>query len=79
MQRLITSKEFSDLRRCSERTTQRERERDNGCPYVRIGRRIYYRPEDVEAFISAHVRGSNTVLPAGSRSRSMTRGCTSKQ
>src|SRR5258708_2055620 len=56
IERLLTPKEYADIRRCSIRTTERERERCDGCPYVQMGRRIYYRREDVEQFISAHVR-----------------------
>jgi hypothetical protein len=63
MQRLLTQKEYADMRRCSVRTTERERETGNGCPYVRMGRRIYYRPEDVQQFITAHVRGSDKKSP----------------
>jgi hypothetical protein len=59
MQPFLTEKEYAGIRRCSVRTTERERETGVGCPYVRMGRRIYYRPEDVQQFIAAHVRGSH--------------------
>jgi hypothetical protein len=73
--KLLTQKEYTDIRGCSIRTAERERETGDGCPYVRLGRRIYYRREDVERFINAHVRGTGqvdqveAVAPAPSRRR----------
>jgi hypothetical protein len=61
---LWTSREYAGYRRCSQRTVDRERERGDGCPYVRIGARIYYRPCDVERFIAAHVCGSDRASTA---------------
>ena len=55
--RLLTSRQRAEMEQRSVRTFERERERGNGCPYVQLGRRIYYRPEDVEKFIAAHVCG----------------------
>jgi hypothetical protein len=52
---LLTARECADYRRCSLRTLDRERELGNGCPYVRIGGRIYYRRGDVDQFIADHV------------------------
>jgi hypothetical protein len=65
LNKLLTQKEYADIRRCSVRTAERERESGDGCPYVRLGRRIYYRREDVERFISAHVRGIKQNTPRG--------------
>jgi Helix-turn-helix domain len=56
---LLTAKECADYRRCSLRTLDRERELGNGCPYVRIGGRIYYRRRDVDQFIAAHLCGGS--------------------
>jgi hypothetical protein len=65
IRRLLTSKDRAEIERRSVRTIERERERGDGCPYVRLGRRIYYRPEDVQQFIAAHVRGFHKKsLPA---------------
>jgi len=61
---LWTPRECADYRRCSVRTLDRERELGNGCPYVRIGARIYYRRGDVERFIDAHVCGCDRQNPA---------------
>jgi hypothetical protein len=61
---LWTSRECAAYRRCSQRTLDRERERGDGCPYVRIGARIYYRASDVEEFILAHVCGGKCASAA---------------
>jgi hypothetical protein len=61
---LWTSRECAEYRRCSLRTLDRERERGDGCPYIRIGARIYYRPSDVEGFIAAHVCGGKRASAA---------------
>jgi hypothetical protein len=54
---LLTPKECSAYRRCSLRKLDRERADGRGCPYVRIDGRIFYRRQDVDRFIAAHVRG----------------------
>jgi hypothetical protein len=56
---LLTARECADYRRCSLRTLDRERELGTGCPYVRVGSRIYYRRGDVDQFIAAHVCGGD--------------------
>jgi hypothetical protein len=57
MSDLMTAREAADYRRCSLRTLDREREDRRGPPYVRIGSRIYYRRDDVDYFIAAHLCG----------------------
>ena len=56
---LLTPRECASYRRCSLRTLDRERDHGNGCPYVRIGGRIYYRRCDVEQFIADHICGGD--------------------
>jgi hypothetical protein len=56
MQKLFLPREYADLRRCSSKTLERERASGTGCPYVVIGRRIYYRLEDIDAFHASRVR-----------------------
>lgn len=36
-------------------TLQKDRLRGDGCPFVKIGRLVRYRPEDVRAYIAARV------------------------
>jgi hypothetical protein len=63
MKRLYSNAEYAGIRQCSIKTPERERAAGTGCPYVQIGRRIYYREEDIEAFLAARVRNS-TSQPA---------------
>jgi len=58
--RLLTTKERAARERRSERTIQRERAAGTGCPYVKIGRLVLYREDDVDAFIKAHLRRSTS-------------------
>jgi hypothetical protein len=60
VQPLWSSKEYAAATGRSERTVERERERGDGCPYLRLGRLIFYRPEDVENYIAANLRGANS-------------------
>jgi hypothetical protein len=54
---LLTSDEYADLRNQSRRTVDRERAEGRGCPYVRLGSRIFYRRRDIDRYIEAQVRG----------------------
>jgi hypothetical protein len=69
IRQLLTSKQRAEIEQRSVRSIERERERGDGCPYVQLGRRIYYRPEDVERFIAAHVRGSEKAFVAPQQPR----------
>ena len=61
MKKLYTAKEYCrDIRRCSPKTAERERIAGNGPPFVLIGRRIYYREEDIEEFVASRVRNSTS-------------------
>jgi hypothetical protein len=63
-----TSRECATYRRCSLRTLDRERERGDGCPYIRVGERIFYRRGDVERFIEEHVCGDRAAEPLSASS-----------
>jgi excisionase family DNA binding protein len=68
---LLTVAEAAQFLRCSLRTLDRERAEGRGCAYVRIGRRIRYRRADVQAFVTAHLRGgARGALPGSKQSRS---------
>ena len=54
---LLTTQEYARATRRSQRTIERERETGEGCPFVRLGRRVLYRRSDIEGYIAAHVRG----------------------
>lgn len=74
---LLTAAEYARLRRCSLRTLDRERANRRGCPYVRLGGRVFYRLGDIQLYIETLVRrhgGSEqlgvTPVPSNSRVRS---------
>jgi hypothetical protein len=52
---LLTSTEYARLRRCSLRTLDRERANRSGCPYVRLGGRLFYRRSDIDRFIETRI------------------------
>lgn len=52
--RLLTPHEYARQRRCSIRTTERERADGTGCPFIRIGSRIFYLQADIDQFVDAH-------------------------
>jgi hypothetical protein len=52
---LLTEHETAELRRCSTRKLQRDRAEGRGCPYVRIDGRVFYRRQDLDHYIAAHV------------------------
>jgi hypothetical protein len=56
---LLTSNEYAEYRRCSPRTVDRERAEGRGCPYVRLGSRIFYRRADIERYLEAQVQGGD--------------------
>jgi hypothetical protein len=55
MQTLLNQREAAAALRLSERTLERYRVTGEGPPFVRTGKRIAYRPEDLSAWVSAHV------------------------
>ena len=59
---LLTQPEYADIRRCSERTIERERSSGTGCPYVKISRSVRYRRRDILNFIEKHVRHSTSEM-----------------
>lgn len=52
---LWTEQECADHRRSTVSTLQKERHRGDGPPYVKMGRLVRYRPEDVRAWIAARI------------------------
>jgi excisionase family DNA binding protein len=59
---LLTQREAAMALRISERTLERWRCRGGTLPFVKAGRRVLYRPADIEAFISARIRTSTSDL-----------------
>lgn len=57
---LLTPREYARIRRCSERTIERERTSGRGCRYIKIGRGVRYRRGDILDFIDQHARQSTS-------------------
>ena len=49
---LLTQPETAEVTRLSERTLERHRLAGTGPAFVRLGRRVFYRREDLEAWIA---------------------------
>ncbi|WP_136644660.1 AlpA family transcriptional regulator [Tabrizicola sp. YIM 78059] len=60
LQDLLTESEYAAARGVSVRTVQRERALRIGPAFIKLGKRIYYRPEAVDAWILSQER-----TPAG--------------
>lgn len=55
MEPLWTEQQYAEYRDCSVSTVQKERVYGGGCPYVKLGRQVRYRPEDARAWIADRV------------------------
>lgn len=60
MEPLWNEDQYARVRGFSVSTAQKERHRGDGPPYVKIGRLVRYRPEDVRAFVADHVVSSTS-------------------
>ena len=60
MQTLLTQREAAHLLRCSQRTLERLRVSGAGPTYVKAGRLVRYRDQDLEKWIACRVVGSTS-------------------
>lgn len=62
MGKLITEKEAAELLGCSVHKLRRDRWAGGGVPFVKLadGGSVRYRPEDIEAFVTARLRRSTS-------------------
>jgi len=60
MQKLLNEKQVSALTGRAVPTLQKDRLKGTGLRFVRLGRLIRYRPEDVEAWIEQNLRESTS-------------------
>ena len=58
---LLTEKDVAGITKRSVASVRRDRLLRQGCPYVKLGALVRYRPEDVRAYISRNIQ---TVTPA---------------
>jgi excisionase family DNA binding protein len=61
---LLTQQEAAEATRLSPRTLERHRLAGTGPKFVRLGRRVLYRREDVEAWIASNICRSNSEADA---------------
>ena len=61
---LWDEKQCAAYRACAVSSLQKERGRGDGCPYVKQGRLVRYRPEDVRQWIAARVVQSTSQVAA---------------
>lgn len=61
---LLTTPEAADYLRIKPATMEQNRWNGTGCRFVKIGRNVRYRLEDLDAFINERVYGSTTEATA---------------
>jgi len=66
---LMNENEAALLRGQTVHTLRAERIRGDGCPYVKLGRSVRYRRDDVAKFIASRVVKSTTQADAMKRER----------
>jgi predicted DNA-binding transcriptional regulator AlpA len=64
MPQLLNQREAADLCRLSPRTLERWRCRGGGPVYRKLGRRVLYRPADIDAWIASRLRHSTSDMGA---------------
>jgi hypothetical protein len=53
---LIDEREYARIRNCSVGTIRRERALGTGCPYIKIGAQVRYRPSSIREFLERSTR-----------------------
>ena len=56
LESLLTEREYASITKRSVASVRRDRLLKQGCPYVKLGALVRYRPADVKAHIEAHLR-----------------------
>ncbi len=55
---LLTTVEYAEIRGCSPRTIEHERQQGTGCRFLKINGQVRYRQEDIDGFLAAAERVS---------------------
>ena len=58
IERLLDEREYAAITGRSIASARRDRLLGKGCPYVKLGFLVRYRPSDVRAYIAKNVRGT---------------------
>ena len=56
LETLLTEHEYARITKRSVASVRRDRLLGQGCPYVKLGALVRYRPEDVRAFLECSLR-----------------------
>ena len=66
LETLLTEHEYSHITKRSVASVRRDRLLRQGCPYVKLGALVRYRPADVRAHIERYLRSPRVAeLPGG--------------
>jgi len=68
LETLLTEHEYARITKRSVASVRRDRLLRQGCPYVKLGALVRYRPEDVRAHIERHLRSPKVVKQPGGAS-----------
>ena len=56
LETLLTEHEYADITKRSVASVRRDRLLKQGCPYVKLGALVRYRPEDVRTYLERSLR-----------------------
>jgi hypothetical protein len=59
LESLLTEQEYARLTKRSVASVRRDRQLRKGCPYVKLGALVRYRPADVKAHLEHHLHRPN--------------------
>jgi len=68
LETLLTEHEYAHITKRSVASVRRDRLLRLGCPYVKLGALVRYRPEDVRAHIERNVRKPKATVHLGEAS-----------
>ncbi len=57
LEALLTEQEYARITKRSVASVRRDRQMKQGCPYVKLGALVRYRPEDVRMHLERSLRG----------------------
>jgi hypothetical protein len=63
LETLLTEREVASITKRSVASVRRDRLLRQGCPYVKLGALVRYRPDDVRAYIERNLQTPEQVPP----------------
>jgi hypothetical protein len=64
LETLLTEQEYARITKRSVASVRRDRLLRQGCPYVKLGALVRYRPQDVRAHLERSLRGTAVSDPS---------------